>query len=138
MNNHPFKTPFAVIGMLGTIVSSIVVLAGDYEPNTLRGKVYFKMVCNVCHVQMTGQAIPPNSRKIVEWQAYLVADRHDTSGKTNGTVSYYVSQEYRQTIKSANKAADKYLSLPDPELFADIQAFVISGAKDSYTPLSCE
>lgn len=123
--------------MLGAIGYASVVLAGDAEPNRMRGQVYFKMVCAVCHVQMTGKAIPPNSRKMAEWQAYFKADKHDSSGKTIGTVSYYVSQEYRQSIRASNKAAEKYMSLSDPELFADIQAFMISGAEDSYTPISC-
>jgi cytochrome c5 len=137
MKKHPIKTLLAVTGMLGAIGCSSVVLAGDAEPSRMRGQVYFKRVCAVCHVQMTGKVIPPKSRKMVEWQAYFKADKHDASGKTIGTVSYYVGQEYRQSIRASNKAAEKYMSVSDPELFADIQAFMISGAEDSYTPISC-
>lgn len=137
MKKHSYKTLLAMIGMLGAIGYSNVVLAGDAEANKKRGQVYFKMVCTVCHVQMTGKAIPPRSRKMAEWQAYFEANKHDSSGKTISTVSYYVSQEYRQSIAASNKAAEKYLSLSVPELFADIQAFMISGAEDSYTPIWC-
>ena len=137
MKKHPYKTLLAVIGMLGAIGYSSVVLAGDSEPNKKRGQVYFKMVCTVCHVQMTGKAIPPNSRKMAEWRAYLEANKHDASGKTNGSVRYYVSREYRQSIKASNKAAEKFLTLSDAQLFSDVQAFMISGGKDSDTPASC-
>ncbi len=137
MKKHPYKTPLAMIVMLGAIGYSSVVLAGDAEANKKRGQVYFKMVCTVCHVQMTGKAIPPNSRKMAEWRAYLEADKHDASGKTNGSVRYHVSQGYRQSIKASNKAAEKFLSLSEPQLFADVQAFMIAGAKDSDTPASC-
>lgn len=138
MNKHLYKTLLAAIGMLGAIGYAIVLLAGDAEANKLRGQVYFKMVCTVCHVQMTGKAIPPKIRKMAEWRAYFKADKHDTSGKTIGTVSYYVSQGYRQSIRASNKAAEKYLSVSDLELFADVQAFMISGAKDSYKPAWCD
>ncbi|MEK7786429.1 MAG: hypothetical protein AAB658_13545, partial [Chloroflexota bacterium] len=70
--------------------------------------------------------------------AYFKADKHDSSGKTIGTVSYYVSQEYRQSIRASNKAAEKYLSVSGPQFIADIQAFMISGGEDSYTPISCD
>lgn len=138
MNTYPYKTLLAMIGMLGAIGYSSIVLAGDAKPNKMRGQVYYKMVCTVCHVQMTGKAISPKSRKMAEWQAYFEANKHDSSGKTIATVSYYVSQEYRQTIRASNKAAEKYLSVSDPELFADIQAFMISGAEDAYKPISCD
>jgi hypothetical protein len=137
VKKYPFKMLLAVTGMLGAIGCSSAVLAGDVEPNRMRGQFYFKMVCTVCHVQMTGKAIPPKSRKMAEWRAYFEADKHDSSGKTIATVSYYVSQEYRQSIRASNKAAEKYLFLSDPELFADIQLFMISGAEDSSTPGWC-
>jgi hypothetical protein len=137
MKKHSYKMLLAMIGMLGAVGYSSVVLAGDAKPNKMRGQVYFKRVCTVCHVQMTGKAIPPRSRKMAEWQAYFETNKHDSSGKTIATVSYYVSQEYRQIIRASNKAAEKYLSVSDPELFADIQAFMISGAEDSYMPISC-
>ena len=41
MKKHTFKTLLAVVGMLGAIGYSSVVLAGDAEPNKKRGQVYF-------------------------------------------------------------------------------------------------
>jgi hypothetical protein len=138
VNKHPIKkTLLAVTIMLGTISYSSAVPAGDAEANKRRGQVYFKMVCTACHVQMSGQPIPPDSRKMAEWRAYMEAGKHDASGKTNGSVRYYVSQEYRQSIKASNKAAEKFLSLPEVQLYSDVQAFMISGGKDSDTPASC-
>lgn len=138
MKKHPYrKMLLAVIGMLGVIGYSSAVQAGVADANKKRGQVYFKMVCTVCHTQMTGKAIPPNSRKMADWRAYLDADKHGASGKTNGSVRYYISQEYRQSIKASNKAAEKFLSLSDAQLFADVQAFMIAGGKDSDTPASC-
>lgn len=102
-----------------------------------RGRVYFRMVCTACHVEVTGAPISPNASTIAEWTAYMDADKHDASGKTKPTVSYYTSKEYRESIKDSNKAAKKFLKMPDAALTADVKAFVVHGAKDSDTPASC-
>lgn len=108
------------------------------EPNKNIGKVYFKMICTVCHMTSAGKAIPPNNYTMKEWSAYLDADKHDKTGKTNPKVSYYLSKEYRETIKDTNKAAAKFLNMPDEEAAANVRAFVVGGAKDSDTPASCQ
>jgi hypothetical protein len=36
-----------------------------------------------------------------------------------------------------NKAADKFTDLPDEELYEDLKAFVIKGAKDGDAPATC-
>jgi hypothetical protein len=69
-----------------------------------------------------------------EWKAYIAADKH---AKGKDSVKYYVSQEYRNSIKDTNKAAAKFASMPDEEMLANVQAFVIHGAKDSDTPARC-
>ncbi|MCP4126907.1 MAG: hypothetical protein GY753_07585 [Gammaproteobacteria bacterium] len=107
------------------------------KANWKRGRVYFRMVCTSCHVETTGTAISPNGRTIAEWSAYMDANKHDASGKTKPEVSYYTSKEYRESIKESNKAAKKFLKMPDAALFADVRAFVVHGAKDSDTPASC-
>lgn len=107
------------------------------DPNKKRGRVYFKMVCTVCHIQMAGKAIPPNTRTMAEWTAYMDADKHDASGKSKPTVSYYTSEEYRESIKDSNKAAKKFLKLPADQIYSDAKAFLVGGAKDSDTPASC-
>ena len=108
------------------------------DPNKKRGRVYFKMVCTVCHIQEAAKAIPPNTRSMAEWTAYMDADKHDASGKSNPAVSYYTSQEYRESVKDSNKAAKKFLKLPAEQIFSDVKAFLVSGAKDSDTPASCD
>jgi len=65
------------------------------------------------------------------------ADKHDASGKSKPKVSDYTSKAYRESIKDSNKAAKKFLKMPDAALFADVKAFVVHGAKDSDTPASC-
>jgi hypothetical protein len=120
----------ALLGGLSGVASA--------EPNKNIGKVYFKMICTVCHMTSAGKAIPPNTRTMKEWSAYLDADKHDATGKTNPKVSYYLSKAYRETIKDTNKAAEKFLNMPDEEVAANVRAFVVGGAKDSDTPASCQ
>ena len=131
-----------IIPWIISIVGVIVLLAMTQNGFALdgdkrRGKVYFKMVCTVCHMQTTGKAIPPNSRTMAEWRAYLDSNKHDASGKTNTSVRYFMGQSYRKSIQDTNKAAAKFISLPEDQLYFDVRAFVISGAKDSDTPASC-
>lgn len=96
------------------------------------------MVCTVCHMTQAGKAFPPSGMTMAEWGAYMDADKHDKTGKSNASVKYYTSQEYRKSVADSNKAAAKFVDVPDDQLFADVRAFVISGAKDSDTPASCE
>ncbi len=131
-----------IIPLIGIIVAVIFVLAMAQNGFALdgdkrRGKVYFKMICTVCHMQTIGKPIPPNSRTMAEWKNILASDRHGSSAKAKTSIRYYVSHEYRQSIQDTNKAAAKFMSLPDDEISADVRAFVISGAKDSDTPASC-
>jgi hypothetical protein len=69
-----------------------------------------------------------------EWTAYLQKDKH---AKGKDSLKQYVSKAYRQSIRSQNKAADKFADLPDEELYEDLKAFVIKGAKDGDAPASC-
>jgi hypothetical protein len=126
---------FGLSLLIGSVVTMDMANAG--EGNWKRGRVYYRMVCTGCHVDMTGTAIPPNSRTIADWTAYMDANKHDASGKTKPMVSDYTSSEYRESVKDSNKAAKKFLKLPDAELFADVKEFVVHGAKDSDTPASC-
>jgi cytochrome c5 len=119
-------------------VGAVSVALAAVEPDKKRGRLYYRMVCTACHAQNGGQAISPNARTIAEWKAYFDADKHDKSGKTNASVQYFTSQKYRASVKDSNKAADKFLSLPDEQLLADVRAFEVSGAKDSDTPARCQ
>ena len=53
-----------------------------------------------------------------EWNAYLQKDKH---AKGKDTVKQYFSKSYRASIRSQNKAADKFADLPDEELFEDLR-----------------
>jgi len=110
----------------------------DADANSKRGRVYFKMVCTVCHIQSSGKAIPPNTRTMDEWRAYMDAGKHDAGGTVNPSLRYYMSKGYRESIKDTNKAAGKFLDLSDEQVFADVRKFAVTGAKDSDTPASCE
>lgn len=128
---------FSASIILAVFVLGIAVNVFATDGDKRRGKVYFKMICTVCHMQTLGKPIPPNSHTMAEWKTILASDRHGSSAKAKTSIRYYVSHEYRQSIQDTNKAAAKFMSLPDDEISADVRAFVISGAKDSDTPASC-
>ena len=98
-----------------------------------RGRVYYRMVCTACHVEKAS-AIAPSTKTMAEWNAYLLADKH---AKGKDSVKFYLSKKYRDSVKATNKAAEKYADVPEQELFEDLKAFVIKGAKDGESPASC-
>ena len=115
----------------------LVYAAEDDEGDWRRGRIYYRTTCTDCHKEMTGEGISPAEKTIAEWKAYLDANRHDQSGRTNPFVSYYVSQEYRESIRDSNKVADKLIDLPDEALIKDVRAFLVHGASDSDNPTRC-
>jgi cytochrome c553 len=121
-----------------TVGVTFATSAQAYDGDWKRGRVYFRQVCTSCHLSASGKTISPADRVKAEWSNYLTADKHDVKGKTNHSVKYYVSREYRQSIAGQNKAAEKYLEVPVTELHADIVAFVAYGAKDSDNPSRCQ
>ena len=123
--------PLATTLLLATMAASFIAQAAD----TKRGRVYYRMVCSVCHMEKLSAAISPNSRTKAEWAAYIQADKH---AKGKDTVKHYFSKEYRNSIKATNQAAAKYAEVPEVELTVDVKAFVTQGAKDSDTPTSCD
>ena len=132
------KTPKTVTCILAAALAlAFTSTSLATEPNKKRGQVYFKMVCTECHVQTADKTIPPNTRTMAEWDAYMSTNQHDSSGSSEPTVSYYTSTAYRESIKDSNKAAKKFLKLPEDQIYADVKAFVVGGARDSDTPASC-
>lgn len=128
MKLHQALASSLLLGLLG--VSFAVQAEGDWK----RGRVYYRMVCTACHIEKAGGAIAPSTKTKAEWTAYLQADRH---AKGKDSVKQYISQTYRASIKATNKAAGKYAEVPDQELFEDIKAFVLQGAKDGDAPARC-
>lgn len=118
---------------LGTVGLSALAYEGDLK----RGRLYFRQICTACHQAAAGKAIAPNERLKADWAAYLKADKHDKTGKSNPSVKYFTTRAYRETIKGSNKAAEKLLSANDDELYADVQAWLQYSAKDSDNPSGC-
>jgi len=63
---------------------------------------------------MTKKTIAPNERTKAQWAAYLKADQHDKTGKSNPSLKYYLSKEYRASIKATNKVATGWRTCPMP------------------------
>ena len=118
--------------LLSILLTPFFVHADD--GNWKKGRIYYRMVCTACHIDHAGGSISPSTRTKAEWDSYLTADSH---AKAKDNVSYFVSKDYRNSIKATNKAAAKFISVPDTSLMADVKAFVIHGAKDSDTPARC-
>ncbi len=118
--------------VLGAFMTPFLAQADD--GNWKKGRIYYRMVCTACHADSAGGAISPSTMTKAEWGTYIDADSH---AKGKDKVSYYVSRAYRESIKDSNKAAAKFLKVPDAELMADVKAFVIHGAKDSDNPARC-
>lgn len=117
------------VGLVGTSC-----LAQAYDADWKRGRVYYRSVCTACHAAQAGGSIAPNTMTKAQWESYLQADKH---AKGKDSVKQYISKSYRASIRSQNKAADKFADVPDAELFDDLKGFVLKGAKDGDAPASC-
>lgn len=131
-------TTQVIKGLLFALTMAVAIQSAAGDVNKRLGKVYYKKICTVCHVETTGNAISPSIMSMNDWRIYLDKDQHDLSGKTPASVKYYMSQDYRKKIKNLNKAARKFMRFSNDKIYADLRAFVISGAKDSDTPASCD
>ena len=125
------------LSVMGLILTFSLGASAADKPNKKRGQVYFKMVCTVCHKDTAGRTIPPSGYTMEQWSAYFDANAHDKTGKSNTSVSYYVSTNYRESISDTNKAAKRFLKLSNEQLLADVRKFAVNGAKDSDTPATC-
>lgn len=129
MKQHPFA--------FAAVAATLTLLAGTacaYDGDWKRGRVYYRSVCTACHAAQAGGSIAPSQMTKAEWTKYLQADKH---AKGKDSVKQYLSKAYRASIKAQNKAAEKFADVPEDELFEDIKAFVIKGAKDGDAPASC-
>ena len=117
--------------LLGLLATPFAAQAeGDWK----KGRIYYRMVCTACHTEKGGGAISPTTKTMAEWKAYIAADKH---AKGKDSLKYYVSKQYRESIKATNKAAAKFIDDADADLLEDVKAFVIKGAKDGDAPAKC-
>jgi cytochrome c5 len=119
---------------VGVALSLFASAASAYDADWKRGRVYYRSVCTSCHAVAPIGTINPSSKTKAEWAAYIKADKH---AKGKDSVKQYVSKAYRASIKSGNKAAEKFADTPDQELLEDVAAFLTKGAKDGDAPASC-
>jgi hypothetical protein len=130
---------FITILALTLLGLSSVTKAEEVEGNWKNGRIYYRMVCTDCHVKQAGGKISPSEKTKAEWLDYFEKNLHgpqDAPAKFAAT--YFVSQEYRESIKDTNRAAAKMLKIPDDKLLADVKAFLVHTAKDSDQPARCE
>lgn len=139
------KCVFFFRQMIGAFLAAVFVagitlptFGADDDANWRRGRIYYRMVCTSCHKEIANITISPMSLKIAEWKAYIAADKHDKSGRSNASLKYYVGKFYRESIKDSNLAAAKFIDLSEDELLADVRAWAVHGAKDSDTPARCQ
>ena len=130
------KTIFTVL-IIGWLALS--PLAQAEKGNWKKGRIYFRMVCNDCHVKEAGGKILPKEKTRAEWDEYFDTNIHGPKDAPHKyTVDYLVSQEFRESIKDTNRAANKMLSIPSEQLLEDVKAFLKHTAKDSDQPSGCE
>jgi hypothetical protein len=128
------RSPSIRHAALAAVLFGAALSAQAYDADWKRGRIYYRSVCTSCHVAMPVGSINPSARTKAEWGAYLQADKH---AKGKEKVSLYYTKAYRNSIKSGNKAAEKFIDVPDQELADDVKAFLIKGAKDGDAPASC-
>jgi cytochrome c5 len=129
MKSSKFLPLAALIALMGASFA-----AQAYDADWKRGRIYYRGVCTTCHIASPIGSINPSTKTKAEWTAYLQANKH---AKGKDTVSQYYSKAYRASIKSGNKAAEKFADTPDQELADDVKAFLIKGAKDGDAPATC-
>jgi hypothetical protein len=111
-------------------------LAEAAKGNWKKGRIYYRMVCSECHAEQAGGKISPSEKTRAAWLDYFEKNIHGPQEKY--TTSYFVSKEYRESIKDTNRAAKKMLNVPEEQLLEDVKAFLIHTAKDSDQPSRCE
>lgn len=127
-------SPVSVASLCLLGCSLFVSAASGADADWKRGRVYYQHVCTACHKEKAGGVIAPNTRTIADWTAYLKAEKH---AKGTEPLNKYTSKAYRASIQATNKAAAKYIDVPEQQLFDDIKAFMLKGAKDGDAPASC-
>ncbi|UCB55206.1 MAG: hypothetical protein JSW45_01320 [Thiotrichales bacterium] len=135
MKQHKGFLTVLTIALLGLSLTVIAAPKGNWK----KGRIYFRMVCTDCHVKEAGGKITPAEKTGAEWLDYFEKNLHGPQDVTaKYAASYFVSREYRESIKHTNRAAAKMLKIPDDQLLEDVKAFLVHTAKDSDQPSRCE
>jgi len=134
MRNYKKFIVALVVFLLGT-----ASIADSRKGNWKKGRIYYRMVCTECHIEQAGGKILPAEKTRDEWAEYFEKNLHGPQDATaKYAASYFVSREYRESIKDTNRAAKKMLKIPEDQLLEDVKAFLIHTAKDSDQPSRCE
>ena len=129
----------SVIAVLVVILLAVSPVVEAEKGNWKKGRIYYRMVCTDCHVNQAGGKISPAEKTKAEWADYFEKNIHGPQdAPAKYAASYFVSREYRESIKDTNRAAAKMLKIPDEQLLEDVKAFLIHTAKDSDQPSRCE
>jgi cytochrome c5 len=124
---------------LTLLALSATIKAEEVDGNWKNGRIYYRMVCTDCHVKQAGGKISPAEKTKAEWLDYFEKNLHGSQdAPAKYAATYFISQEYRESIKNTNRAAAKMLNIPDDQLLADVKAFLVHTAKDSDQPARCE
>jgi len=127
------------ITALVIILLGISSAAEAGKPSWKKGRIYYRMVCTECHIGQAGRKISPAEKTKAEWANYFEKNIHGPQDATaKYAASYFVSREYRDSIKDTNRAAAKMLKVPEDQLLEDVKAFLMHTAKDSDQPSRCE
>ena len=133
MKNHKSIIAALLITLFGFASSA------DARGNWKKGRIYYRMVCTECHIEQAGGAISPAEKTKAEWVDYFDKNIHGPQdAPAKYAASYFVSFEYRDSIKETNRAAKKMLKIPEDKLLEHVKAFVSHTAKDSDQPSRCE
>jgi hypothetical protein len=135
MKHYKLLITVLVAIMLGLSPVANAAKKGNWK----KGRIYFKMVCSDCHAREAGGKISPAEKTKAEWLDYFDKNIHGPQEGTHKyTASYFVSKEYRESIKNTNRAAKKMLKVPEDQLLEDVKAYLLHTAKDSDQPTTCE
>ena len=133
------KYRHSVVVLLLLVLLGMLPVVEAAKGNWKKGRIYYRMVCTDCHVNEAGGKISPAEKTKAEWIDYFEKNIHGPQdAPAKYAASYFVSREYRESIKDTNRAAAKMLKIPDEQLLEDVKAFLLHTAKDSDQPSRCE
>ena len=128
-----------VVALLAVVLLGMLPMVEAAKGNWKKGRIYYRMVCTDCHVNEAGGKISPAEKTKAEWIDYFEKNIHGSQdAPAKYAASYFVSREYRESIKDTNRAAAKMLKIPEEQLLEDVKAFLVHTAKDSDQPSRCE